>query len=181
MQRRILLLGVAVLLALPAIALAATSYVTALRYEAPDGTVFKVTADKKLASGEAAFDLRIYPVDGTQSPYGDSDRVTGAQLKLAGKVPLRMGSGLACADPGISTAYGTVIRRAKRVTATLQNGKRLRLTRSEPPKAWGLHGWVVAGIANTHSPITEVDAYDKAGKRIAYAKFGNVKGCSKRR
>jgi hypothetical protein len=168
----------AVLLAVPAVALAA-SRLTAARYGAPDGTIFKVTADRSpTAARLARFALRITPPVGATSPYGAAEHVTTADLRRAGtNVPLRVGSALACADPGVSTAYGTVIRRAKRVTATLQDGTRLRLSRTEPPAAWGLHGWVVAGIANSHSPVVEVDASDTHGKRVAYAKFQNVSGC----
>lgn len=169
----------ALTLAFPAAATAA-SHVTAARYQAPDGTIFKVTADRALSRGLATFAMRITPPDGAANPYGSGDLISDAQLKLAGKVPLRVGSGLACGDPGISAAYGTVARTAKRVTATLRNGKKLRLSRSEPPATWKFGGWVIAGIANSRSPIVHVDAYTAAGKRIAFATFPGVTGCSSR-
>ena len=169
-------------LALPAAATAATaaSQVTAARYQAPDGTIFKVTADRALNEGRATFAMRITPANGAANPYGPGDLISDSQLKLAGKVPLRVGSGLACGDPGISVAYGTVARKARRVVARLRDGTKLRLTRSEPPAAWKLDGWVIAGIANSRSPVVHIDAYTAAGKRIAFATFPGVTGCSSR-
>jgi hypothetical protein len=165
----LLALIVTALLAVPAVALAAST-VTAASYEAPDGTIFRVVAGAKLTDGAARYELKA-------TAAGTTKVVTSADIKPARTKPLRVGSSLACADPGVSTAYGTVAREAKRVVATLVDGTKLRLSRTEPPSAWKYDGWLVAGIANSHSPVARVDVFAKSGKRLSIAKFSSPEGC----
>ena len=168
-RRRAVLTILIALLALPAVALAATT-VTGARYEAPDGTIFRVTASKKLAHGAARFELKA-------TAAGTTDVVTSADIRPANGKPLRVGSSLACDDPGVSVAYGTVAAAAKRVVATLVDGTKLRLSRTQPPAAWRYDGWFVAGIANSQSPVKRVDIYGRQGKHLSIAKFSSPEGC----
>jgi hypothetical protein len=172
MRRRrpaLLAVLVTVLLAVPAVALAAST-VTAARYEAPDGTVFRVVAGTKLSGGAARYELKV-------TAGGTTEVVTSNEIKPARTKPLRIGSSLACDDPGVSTAYGTVAREAKRVVATLVDGTKVPLSRSKPPAAWKFGGWVVAGIANSQSPVARVDTFAKSGKRLSIAKFSAPESC----
>jgi hypothetical protein len=157
------------LLVVPAVALAATT-LTAARYEAPDGTVFRVTVGKALTHGKARYHLEV-------TADGSTDVVTTSDIAPAREKPLRVGSSLACDDPGVSVAYGTVARAAKRVVATLVDGTKLRLSRLDPPKRWRFDGYIVAGVANSQSPVERVDVTGKGGKRLSFAKFTAPEGC----
>src|SRR3954447_23088226 len=131
-HRRAVMTILIALLALPAAALAATT-VTGARYEAPDGTIFRVTASKKLPGGAPRFDLK-------STAGATTTVVTSADIKPANGKPLRVGSARACDAPAVSVAYGTVAAAAKRVTATLVDGTKLRLSRTTPPAAWRYDG-----------------------------------------
>jgi hypothetical protein len=157
------------LLAVPAVALAATK-VTLARYGAADGSVFKVRTSSTLSHGAASFALQ-------QTSDGKTKTFTQTHVKPARNLVLRVGSALACGSPGVSVAYGSVSSNTKKVVATLVGGDKLRLSRSAAPKAWNFDGYAAAGIANSQLPVKRVDAYGADGKKLASAKFSSPQGC----
>ena len=168
-SRTLLIALFAVLLAVPAVALAA-SKITLARYEAADGKVFKVRASSKLSHGAVTFTLQ-------QTSNGKTRTLTETGLKPARNRALQVGSALGCGSPGVSTAYGTVTKNVKKVLATLVGGKQFRLSRSTPPTGWNFAGYAVAGIAKSQAPVKRVDVYGKDGKKLGTATFKSPQGC----
>ena len=165
------------LLLLPAVAPAKSLVLD--RKEVKDNTVFEVTTKSALKKGKAVFSLTGEPSeDGDDdSPYDPEAPITQAPLKLAGPSVLVLGSGLACADPSATSVYGTVTRSARRVVATLANGRRVHVPLEEPPEKWNFKGWVLGKLLSGRRVVDTVRAYDKRGKRIAFARFTDTNDC----
>jgi hypothetical protein len=142
--------------------------------DAKDGTTFSVKAGDDLREGKAVF--RTTTDDGGRGVAEDRP-VTTAPLKLAGRSLMVLGSGLACGSPGATSVYGTVVRAARRVVATFENGTRLRLYRRRAPEAWNFTGWVVGNVMTRRRAVEKVTSYDKRGERLAIARFTDAASC----
>jgi hypothetical protein len=151
------------------------------RLQTGDGTVFTLTAGSSLsgkgAARRATFRFDASPPEGEPNPYGEDGVVRRAALRLAGRQMVVVGSTIGCGDPGASAMYGTVVRRARRVVATLVGGRDVRLVRRKAPKAWKYPGWVVGAVVDVRRAVREVRAYDARDRRIARATFDDPPGC----
>jgi hypothetical protein len=182
-RRVALAITAAALLGGPAAATAAAAPLVVDRFEAADDTAFVLSARASLAGGEgpaarAVFRLDADAPEGSSSPYAtQEEQVSRARLRLAGRRLLVVGSALACGRPGATAVYGTVVRRAARVVARLQGGRRVRLSRKRAPRAWDYDGWVVGAVVGVRRPVTAVDAFNAAGDRIARAAFDAPQDC----
>jgi hypothetical protein len=182
-RRAAIAFSAAALLGGPAAATAAADPLVVDRFTAGDGTAFTLTAGSALAGGKGAKARAVFTVDadapeGSTSPYAtQKGPVSRARLRLAGRQFVVVGSALACSAPGVTSVYGTVIRRAKRVVARLEGGRKVKLARKKAPTAWRFDGWVVGGLVGVRRPVLDVRAYDAAGARIARAVFDSPQGC----
>lgn len=153
----------------------------AARHEAADGTVFTLTAGSSLTTvrpaNRATFNVDADAEDGARNPYPPEGEVSTTRLRLAGQQYVVVGSSIACGRPGATAIYGTAVKKARRIVATLGNGRKVKLSRHKPPKGWKFRGWVIGAVVGVRQPVTKVAAFDKAGRRIARAEFENPQRC----
>ena len=181
-RRRLATLALTAVAAATLPAAAQADPLVAGRAETSDGTVFTLTAGSALkgrhGKRRAAFKLDASPPPDVVNPYGDDGVVGTSNLRLAGRQLIVIGSTVGCGKPGATAIYGTAVKRARRVVATLAGGRHVRLKRRRAPRAWHFSGWVLGNVTGVKQSVTEVAAYDRKGKRITRARFEAPAACS---